>query len=182
VRSDRKKTVTLVIVSLVLLLAAAFYYSISRPNQGKIINTPESQRAVPADRTLHGIYMTINYSGSYNAQRLAAKDNDLELYMLTANTNYDKRIAVSVSKLQEGNLVTNSAYNLRKTHTELYSNRTKPVDGGTASIWTKTDGSEETVFIPKGTRVAVLSFTTNSSLNELQTEVDKVLNTFKWKE
>ncbi len=171
---------------LAVVLSAAVTAWASASNTGQIL-TPakktlaQSQAQAQTSQTYDGSYMTFRYSGQYQAHSRAAKDMDLELSMLTADTNYDKRLAVSVSNLPGGSLDNNSAYLLRKSQPFIYSSRQVSVDGGTAVVWTKTDGLEQTVLIPHGDKVAVLAFSTVGTVDDLQSEVDTLLTTFQWK-
>lgn len=110
-----------------------------------------------------------------------ATGQDLETYMFSMDTGYTKQLAVEVAELPGGNLDNDSAYNYRKSAPELYSAETITVDGQEASEWVKNDGSEITVFIPKGGIVATLAFTTGDPTDHLQPEVSTLLKTFSWK-
>jgi hypothetical protein len=100
--------------------------------------------------------------------------------MLSADTTYEKRLSVAVSKLPNGSLDTDSAYNYRKTVPNLYTNQNITVDGSVSSEWVKNDGSEITIFIPKGDIVAMFSFSTDSNADNLQPEANNLLKSFHW--
>ncbi len=106
---------------------------------------------------------------------------DLELASFVANTNYEKRLSLSISRLQNNSLETNSGYLLRQAHPEMYTKRMIYSGDITAVIWDKSDGQEETAFIAHGDKVAVLSFLAAGTLENLQPEVDNVLESFQWK-
>jgi hypothetical protein len=151
-------------------------------NPGEIAATnPKIPVYSPARLDYKGAYMTFSYDGNYKAHQLPATDNDLENTILSADKNYDKRLAVSVSKLKGGELTTNSAYNLRASQPTVYSSQLITVDGGSATMWTKSDGSEQTVFIPHADKIAVLSFSTTGTANNLSTEATAVVASFRWK-
>ena len=172
------------LASAVLLLAGVCAYVAlnSRRNTGVVMPAPE--RPVynsPDYEEFEGKYITFTHKGTYNSQTLEAKGADLELYMLRAGTNYEKRLAVAVSELPGGILEANSGYNMRKTATTTYTMREMKVADATASIWTKNNGEEVTVFIPRGQMVVVLSFVAMGANEQLGPEVDELLRSFAWK-
>lgn len=171
---------------LVVVLSIAVAAWASASNNGQILplatrTSAQTPAQTQAYRTYNGSYMTFRYSGRYQPHNLVAKDMDLELSMLSADTNYEKRLAVAVSNLAGGSLDNNSANLLRKSQPFSYSSRQVSVDGAAAVVWTKADGLEQTVLIPHGDKVAVLSFSTVGTVDDLGVEVDTLLTTFRWK-
>ena len=167
---------------LVVGLVAGVALWASAGSQGQIVVTPDKKIVHgPAYQVFDGSYMTFSYPSTYRVHKLDAKDTDLELFMLTADTNYDKRLAVSVSKLTAGGLNDNSAYLLRQSQPDTYASHKVSVDGSPALVWAKKDGLEQTVFISHGDKVATLAFTTTGNLDDLQPQVDALLQTFRWK-
>lgn len=166
-------------VGLVILFGLLFYANSA--NKGRIVTADARPRTVtPANKTYTGKYMSFVYPGTYRTEARPAQGVDLEVAMLSADTNYDKRLAVSVSDLPGGLLDNNSAYKLRSTYTNLYASRALNTPGGAATVWVKRDNSEQTAFIQKGNRVAVLSFTTANTSEDLTAEVNALLGSFKW--
>lgn len=182
-RSKRKLYVSGAIATFLLVVAVGSgILWASSSNQGQIsAPSPKNPVYAPANKDFNGAYMSFTYAGNYQAHQLPATDNDLENVMLSANPNYDKRLAVSVSKLSGGQLDTNSAYILRASQTAVYSSQKVPVTDGIATIWTKNDGLEQTVFIPHGDKVAVLSFSIGGRVDNLTPEVTDLLASFRWK-
>jgi hypothetical protein len=165
----------------VIGLGAGVLWAVSG-NKGQILEAPARQATrAPAYKDFDGTYIAFRYKGTYQAQTLPAKDADLELAMLVAATNYDKRLAVAVSQLPGGNLNNNSAYLLRKSQPGLYTSRQLTVAGAPATVWVKADNQEQTVFIPHNDKVAMLSFTTAGRFDDLNPEVAALLQTFHWK-
>ena len=142
---------------------------VQRTEDGPVIKTYESK------------YISFQHKGTYTKQDLKATNNDLELAMLDAATNYQKRIAVAVSRLPSGNLDNHSAYKLRESDPTKYKRQDVSTPGGKAIQWSAVDGSETIVFIVKESNVAVLTFSTAGNDNDLQTESAELLKTFKWK-
>lgn len=170
------------VTGLVLVLVAGLAVWASAANKGQIVDAADTKSGrAPTYQDFDSAYITFRYSGAYQAHKLEAKDLDLELSMLTVNTNYEKRLAVSVSQLAGRSLDSNSAYLLRKSQPEIYASRQVIIDGNVAVVSTKIDGLEQTVFIPHGDRVALLSFLTAGNFDDLQPEVDSLLKTFRWK-
>jgi hypothetical protein len=164
----------------IVLLVIGLFLWFSADNEGTI-TPPDTVTAGPAYRHFDGRYIAFNYKGMYGVRTLPAADYDLELYTFKAGTVYDKHIAVSVSKLPEGKLTNNSAYNLRQSQPETYTRREIQVAGAPATLWVKTDGKEETAIIPRGSQVAVLSFVSQGNVSQLDSEVTALLQTFTWK-
>jgi hypothetical protein len=167
----------LILTALIIFLFASW---LSADNEGTV-SQPTNQTAAEAYKNFDGQRLAFTYSGTYGVQTLPAKDNDLELYTFKASTIYDKHIAVSVSKLEGGKLSNNSAYNLRQSQPGTYTRRDVQVAGGTATVWVKSDNKEETVIIPHGNQVAVLSFVTAGNPAQLDKEVTALLQTLRWK-
>ena len=173
-----------IIIAVVLVVSiGAFLYWANSDNEVQITQGPDrnSQRSAASSKDLDGKYVKFTYPGTYFVKSLEAKNNDLELYKLIADTVYEKQLVVAVSQLNDGELEDNSAYLLRKTRTDMYTKRTMVVADLSVEIWAKTDGREEAVFIRKDNRVATLVFTTGINKGEaLRAEVDAVLRSFRW--
>lgn len=179
--NHRKRNILLVIIALLICAAVIFVWSTSG-NKGQIDPVPLTKQPTRiSDKTFDGKYISFRHSGKYIPHTIAAKDQDLEISMLNANTTYDKSIAVAVSQLPGGQLTANSAYNLRASQTSLYTSRKVAVGDDTAIVWVKNDNTEQTAIIAHAGKVAVLAFTTARASDNLQSEVDNLLATFVWK-
>jgi len=178
----RQKSIAAAAVLLLLMVGAVGFWSLSG-NDATISNqTPATAtKRGPAYQTYDGQYMSFEYPSIYTASKLPAKDNDLELVMLTADTTYQKQLAVALSTLPDGKLDSNSAYKLRSTQTENYHLQKITVDGAAAEQADRLDGTEVTVFIPRAGKVAVLAFSETGGLDSLQPEVAKLLTSYHWK-
>lgn len=176
-----KIVVPLVVVAIITAIAWWFLHS---SNQGTISqgSAPVAAKtAAPAYKTLQGKYVSLQYKGIYTAEQMAASDNDLELYQLKADTVYTKQLNISVSQLPGGDLHNNSAYLLRASQPTVYQERHASLNGLSFDIWTKNDGTEESVFVVRGTQVASLAFVQmGSDSTKLDAEVQDVLHSFAW--
>lgn len=181
--TGRKKLwVLLITVLLIAVAGAVILLWGSKPNNGDIVDSKANEKpSAVKSKVLSGKFITFTYSGDYMAKPMQASGNDLEMYMLTADRTYQKQIAVDVAELPGGNLSNNAAYNYRKATPSLYSSTTITVDGEPAIEWIKNDGSEITVQIPKNNLIATLSFTTGSTADQLQPEVNALISSFRWK-
>lgn len=178
----KKQYVAIPVVVLVVAVAGVIAWS-SAGNKGQISDTRASTPVrLAAYQDYNGSYMSFRYASKYQVQKLPAADNNLELATLTANTVFEKKLAVSVAKAEDGTLNANSAYILRKSHPELYSAQTLTVDGAPATAYTKNDGLEETIFIPRGNKVAMFSFSTAGTVDNLSAEANELLASFTWKQ
>lgn len=182
-RRSRARYILLGAGLVVVGLVVASVLWASAGSQGQIVDVAPDKKVVhgPAFQNYSGTYMTFSYPSMYKIHQLAAKDALLENAMLTADTNYDKRLAVSVSKQTDGGLGNNGAYLLRQSQPDTYTSSHIGVNGSPAIVWIKKDGLEQTVFIPHGDKVAMLAFTTTGNLDNLQPEVTALLASFRWK-
>ncbi len=174
-----------IIIAIVLIgLLGWFLVWAALPNHAKL-SAPKATNKTPAivgDKDLNSTYISFRYNGKYLAKNEGPSNNDLEVHTLSADTHYNKQIIASVSTLPDGQLDSYGAYIFRKVRTDLYKARQVKVAGLAAEVWVKNDGSEQTVMIPHGNKVATLAFTTASQMDTLTAEVDALLKTFSWKE
>lgn len=172
-------------VALVVVIGVAggIIWSMSS-NQGTVITQAPNR---PADqplttKTVDGPYISFGYSSIYKMQKLPVTTDDLESYYLTASTNYEKHLAVTVSRLDGGVLSNFGGYSARSLHPELYSHQDVTVDGSPAVLVIKKDNTERTVFAAHGDRVVALAFVSIGGVEDVQAEIDGLLSTFHWKQ
>ncbi len=152
-------------------------------NRGTVLTPPD--RVVkhgPASQQLDGIYISFAYNGIYELKKQPSTPNDVEMYYLTANTNYEKHLAVDVSRLPGGSLDNYVSYTARDSRKDVYTKQDITVDGGPATEFVKNDTTERTVFVPHGDKVLTLSFVSASVLDDSQSEVNSLLSSFHWKQ
>lgn len=174
-----------VIILVVVIAGSLIILWLNSSNQGVIqqTTTPSAPKTEVTLKDLDGKYIQLRYLSSYLVHQLPAKNNDLELYQLSAGTAYTKLLSISVSTLPGGNPDNNSAYVLRQARTDLYTKRSETFGTTTASVWTSTDKTEQTAFVVKGDKIAVLAFTQQAGdLDALTSEVNNVLQSFRWKQ
>ena len=182
-KSNRRRIITLAVVVVVVTILAAVGIFWSMSGNQATINTPPAKKAATpvTDQLYNGKYVEFSYKGVYHVSKPKNIGDDLEVATFTADTDYDKSLAVEVSPLPDSKLENNSGYNYRKNTPNTYTSRTLAVDGGTAVVYTKGQ-SEQTAFIQYGNKIVVLSFTTTpGNFDNLQPEVDALLQTFHWK-
>jgi hypothetical protein len=152
-------------------------------NKGTVVSVKDDYKVGNGPKTLdlNGRFITFKYSSMYQSVKQDAGGISLENYYLTANTNYDKHLAVAVYSLRDTNLESFSPYNVRLVQPDLYKRAETVVAGNSVIIFTKSDGSEQTVFVTRGDKVASLSFTTTGTYDDLASEVAAILQTFSWK-
>lgn len=171
---------------LLLLVAAgaAYFFMFNSTNSGKINNKPAKKadnNAPVADKQLTGQHIQLSYRGTYLPFPQLASEPDLESYQLKASTNYIKQIGVIVSKLPDGQLTQNSAYNLRSNRTDLYRKRLVTVKDKPEEVWVSADGQEQTVFIRHNGKLAMLVFVQRGGdVAELNAEVNDLLQSLTW--
>jgi hypothetical protein len=156
----------------------------STTNNGKIINKPAKNAAnnePAADKQLTGQHIKLSYRGTYLPFPQPANEPDLESYQLKASTAYIKQIGVIVSKLPDGQLSQNSAYNLRSNRPDLYKKRLVTVNDKPEEVWVSVDGQEQTAFIRHGGKLAMLVFVQRGGeVAELNAEVNDLLQSLTW--
>lgn len=178
------RNIIFVFISLIIgtgLIYLIINWAIS-PSVGDITRSTYRQTQGYPLKTFSSKYVSFKYYGYYEARKLPPSGQDPEDYMLTANTDYDKRLAEEVSPMPSGGMANFSDYTYRRVTPQLYTGRSITVDGQAASEWIKNDGSEVTVFIPEKDYVVTLAFTTDSAEDQLQPEVSALLQTFQWKD
>jgi hypothetical protein len=152
-------------------------------NKGTIVSVKDDYKddTRPKILDLNGRYINFKYSSMYQSVKQDAGGISLENYFLTANTNYEKHLAVAVYSLRDTNLESFSPYNVRLVQPSLYKRSEAVVAGNSVITFAKSDNSEQTVFIAHGDKVTSLSFTTTGSYDDLTSEVSTILQTFSWK-
>jgi hypothetical protein len=166
---------------LLVILAVIIFWATSG-NKGQVVNTPdETRQHGPTIKDFSGKYVFFRYDGMYSSKKSALGDNDLEAYVLTANTNYEKHLAVNVSRPIGGLLDNYSPYIARKTRADLYQRKDFILAGEPAVLFVKNDLTERTVLTTHNGMVATLSFVSQGSSEELQPEIDQLLTTFSWR-
>jgi hypothetical protein len=165
----------------ILIVGLVAWKWLGSSNQAAITtNADTNQVAVPlADKTLTDRAFRLQYPGVYHVTTHTAQPPELANYVLVADTSYTKQLTVT---LNSGDMNGLSAYLFRKTRNDIYSSQTVTVDGNPASLWTKSDSSEETVFIPhNGTVLTVSVSIQNSNATEgLSAEMANLIASFHW--
>ena len=179
-KPTKRKIIIAVAIVVLIIIAVIVFLSVSS-SKGTITTQYYNNQNQPKYQTLNGKTFSLQYDKRYAVGIPDSHNSDIEDYMLIADTIYDKRLAVSVAPLPTGRLTDDSAYNLRLVHPELYQPQTQQTPGGTATIFTKPDGSEETVFIQHPGIIIALAFTTTGATDKLTPEVNHLLGTFRWK-
>lgn len=145
--------------------------------------TANQSREPRKELTLAGQYIRFKYSDDYISQNSRATvPGAIEEHVLLSSGFAGKQIAAIVSRPIEPDLAEYSAYKYRFVHPELYAEKPFTVSGSTASIMTKTDGTEETIFIARKGLIATISITLTSppSQGSLDAEVQKLAKSFIW--
>lgn len=183
---DKKKRLYIVGLILLVAIGGLYYFMFGASNNGEILdNKPDSKKDTSvsaADKQLTGRHVQLTYRGIYLPFEQPAKEPDLESYQLKASTTYVKQIVVIVSKLPDGQLNQNSAYILRSNRTDLYKKRMVTVNGRPVEVWVSVDGQEQTAFIKRNDKVAMLVFAQRGGdVGELNAEVSNLLQSLTWR-
>ncbi len=174
------KLISVAIVA-VIIVGGLVWWSRSSTSGTVTIRRPATLDAAALGKTLDGTNFSLKYPNSYAKRVLPAKDNDIELYELRANTVYDKRLAVEITHLPTAVLTDDGSYNFRKVHPEDYQERLLNTQAGDAHIMIKSDGKEQTAFMIHNGKLATLAFVTDGAADQLTSEVDQVVASVRWK-
>lgn len=181
-RLGRRFWLVAVPVAGIVIAIGAIVVWMSSGNQASLSNgIANSKKVVPSvPQDLTNQYFSLTYPGTYHVTADATQPPDLANYILMADTAYTKQLSVTLSS---GTLDSTSAYIFRRTRNDVYSSQPVTVAGEAASLWTKSDGTEQTVFVPHNGMVLTLSFSIqNSNATEgLSAEVTNLLATIKWR-
>jgi hypothetical protein len=184
---SRKKKL-IIISSAVLSVVAGFlffYFMFGSSNQG-IIKEPKynpyaGEALAGADQQLTGQSFRLTHPGTYMQHQLPVTDTDIEIFQLKAGTIYHKEIMVIISRLPAGRLSQSSAYLLRSMRADLYTKRLVEVKGQQIEVYVSADGREQTAFVMRSDKMAVLAFTQHGGdRGKLTAEVDTLLQTLTW--
>lgn len=177
-----KIIVPAVIVILVIGSVASFVLWASKPHQGRVTNASSSRETVAyQDKLLEGTYFQFVHSSNYSIKKEAALNGEIERYTLSAGTRYDKRLLAAITNLPDGQIDSYGAYIYRKSSADVYSMRKIQSGSNTYNVWVRKDGTEQTAMIQRGNKLALITLVTANPKDDLTTEMDALLNTFKWK-
>ena len=178
----RKKTIIGSLIIGLIIIGSCFSVWALSTNKGLIVTPPDRAPArAPAIATLTGKQIEFQYPDSYKLETLPPTASDPESYELTANTNYEKHLAVIIHRLDVSGLNGFTGYTSRNNRSDIYDKQQIMVGDSPAEEFTKKDLTEKTVFIPHGNFVGVFSFVVTSRYDDIDNEIAATLNTFNWK-
>jgi hypothetical protein len=182
--SKRRRTIVFVFVGIVAAaVVVGIFMWTTAGNKAVIVSTPDTTtKHGPTIKDYSGKYVSFRYPGVYNAKKTTLGDIDLEAYMFTASTNFEKHFAFDVASPNYGQLDYYSPYLARKLHPELYKRQDFNVGADPAVLFISNDLTERTVFITHKAMVLTLSFFSQGASEDLQPEVAKLLSTVSWKQ
>ena len=168
---------------IVLLVIGGFVVWASSSNNGTIEQAAPGKAAVrgPSILNYQSPYINFSYSSVYQVGHNAEAGVSIEASMLSADTNYQKHLAVTVNRLDATGLDGFSSYVVRKIQPTLYVRTDTTVDGNPATIFTKSDGREVTVYLTHAKLMTTLSWSTDSASDNLTAEARAVLSSFHWR-
>ena len=183
VKPSRKKSLLTGFVALIILAGGLAISWATATNKGIVINaTATNPSHAPAIAMLDGTYISLKYKDIYKIKVQAPSPADLESYYLTANSNYEKHLAVIVHSLDTSGIRGFTGFTSRDSQPDLYDKKSITVASEPATEFIKKDLTERTIFISRANRVAVLSFVSTSQYDDLEGEITAIVNSFSWKQ
>ena len=183
-KSRRKWLILAIIIAAIAVVVGIFIFWARSSDTGKINQAETAPQSAPVTyKTYNGKYVTLQYKSIYQQKTKSTEGTNFEQSLLRANTSYEKTLAIEVQPIPLGGTTADSGYLYRQQHPELYQSQQVTVAGATATKWVKTDGTEQTIYIPHGNQYAVISFNldrTNDTAG-LADEVTALLQSFIWK-
>ena len=182
VPKTRKGLILTAIVALVAISLLGFTLWVTSINKATIEIVPDRiVNRKTGSEILDGKTIRFKHSSSYGVRQSDVSSQEIEAYYLTADTNYEKHLAVSVVKLGPGALLGETSYTSRKLRTDLYSERDLTINGAIVIRYVKNDNTEQTAYVVNGNNLAVFSFTSNSQYDDVQAESIALLSSLTWK-
>jgi hypothetical protein len=181
-KTDHKRLKILAIPLLLALIAAGVIFAVVKnleaPAQGAINQTPpaaaEKQDPYPIAANYSGKYIELTYPAHYKRISSAVTGSYLEVFSVYSTDQTGKSITVSV---QKGSLADSSGISYRKAHPELYTEEPRTRLGVT---YTAKTTPEKVAFLEHNGLLATVAITAQSNI-DLNSDLQTVLNSFKWK-
>ncbi len=140
------------------------------------------------DNTLKGTYIRFAYPAQFS-QIVTSIDDPahwIETYVIRRPVSLQNgpsmTLAVEVAKLPVGGLGEDSSYRMRQLKNTVYTASQTTVNGEAATMMTKADGSEKTLFWPHGTLELTVAMSTQQggALKDITGVMDVVLKNLRW--
>jgi hypothetical protein len=136
---------------------------------------------VQKPQTLKANYFSLQYASTYMSQSSQNRDRQaLEQFLLTANTFYDKEMAITIRNLPSGNVQDDASFKLRQVHSDEYQDTVVTTAVGPVHVMVKQAGGEQVAFVPKGGVLATIALTTTGPDDNLASEMKALLASFQW--
>jgi hypothetical protein len=155
------KVVSIIVALTAVALVLYFVFLGGSSVKGKVTapHPDSNSQTLSQQLTLKGQYFSMQYPHEFvNNSTQHPQVGPLEQYVLTSSAFEGKQMAIAITK-DPGDLHENSGYNYRAAYSSLYTPKTMKIVGGSATIMTKNDGSEQTAFIQNGTYLATIAIT-----------------------
>jgi hypothetical protein len=131
--------------------------------------------------TLKANYFNLEYPDTYLTQTTQVRDKQaLEQFLLTANTFYDKQMAITIRQLPSTDISDDGSYKLRISKPDKYKQQAMQSAAGPAQVFVNQESDEQTIFIQKGKLLATIALTSDGADDDLSNEVKGLLAGFRW--
>lgn len=170
-------TIAIAVVAFAVFATSSVKGTIKPADEGSL-----RKASGPPPGTVDGKYFKFDYQGGYTLRKNELQDrNAIEQHKLIASTAYEKAITATVKRLPNGDVTEDSAYKLRKTFPDQYTESQMSVKGQTVRVFTKFDGQEQDLFLSKDNLLTTIVLTTGSKEDNIKSEAKTLLDSFQWK-
>jgi hypothetical protein len=161
---------------------------VNGPVSAKAIADPleaarESSQPTPDTNIFQGKQIYLKYPSSFDQvgeNRQVGGAVKYDSFMLSAKSNSQNTVALSVVPLDASSLDNDSSYRYRSMHPELYTSKQYTLGGEKAVAMTKNDKTEVTLFWPHAGMDLNLSITsTDPHVSPIDT-MNKIMPTVRW--
>jgi hypothetical protein len=161
---------------------------INDPVQASTLTLKQARASVAPSPTpttinlLGGLYVELPYSRSFDMVGQVKTDNAaLEQYTLGSKGNYRHTITVDVRTLPSGSLTDDASYRLRQLQSAVYAPSLVTVGGEAATLMTKNDHSEQTLFWPHQGKLLTVAVTSTDPADNVVAIMKTITAGARWR-
>lgn len=186
----KRKKILLVFFLLLMVIAILVWLNMQKPVVSRNIRVIEpaiEKKSEAAKERFESRYLSFVHSSSYklkNHEEADEANRVLERAFFAEEGVNSKKIALTVSHLESGNLEENADYTMRKTFPKKYKKGRFEKEEITAVVFSVNEASyfEKVYFLIKDGYLAEIAFSAPFAENqELENEADAIAGSVRWK-